>query len=111
MIIYEFADIYLPALAKIRGGDTRDVCIVCFVAEYTQPALEWKNKLCNKGKCALPWMFSSASTGVFFLREDSFMQFRIAMEQEANTLEEGGHRGGPSPRQRVQVLQPVLHRS
>ncbi len=27
------------------------------------------------------------------------------------SLEEGGHRGGPSSRQRVRVLQPILHRS
>ncbi len=27
------------------------------------------------------------------------------------SLEEGGHRGGPSSRHRVQVLQPLLHRS
>ncbi len=32
----------------------------------------------------------------------------LVMEQEVNTLEEGGHRGGPSSRQRVQVLQPYI---
>ncbi len=32
----------------------------------------------------------------------------LVMEQEVSTPEEGGHRGGPSSRQRVRVLQPYF---
>ncbi len=35
----------------------------------------------------------------------------LVMEQKYYSFEEGGHRGGPSLRNRVWVIQPVLHRS
>ncbi len=34
-----FGSLALPALAKIRGGDARDLCLVCFGAEHAQSAL------------------------------------------------------------------------
>ncbi len=35
-----FRSLVLPALAEIRGGDARDLCVVCFGAEHAQSALE-----------------------------------------------------------------------
>ncbi len=43
MFAYEqtaFGSLALPALPKIRSGDARDLCVVCFGAEHAQSALE-----------------------------------------------------------------------
>ncbi len=37
--ILHFRSLIFPALAILRGGDTRDLCVVCFGAEHTHSQL------------------------------------------------------------------------
>ncbi len=81
MFAYEqtaFGSLVLPALAKIRGGDARDLCVVCLGAEHAQSALEGagcvhsvnipKKKIEKKGTLHITLDVS---------REESIMQCRI----------------------------------